>query len=292
MCVTKFTSAQNYTIRNLKINNGYSHYGVVFFNDDKVVFSSNSLDKRARGRVVNKDIRFKLFEGELGNDNEIVNPKLLDLNIKGRINMSSASFSPDGKYIYITTNINIRGGKYKHKGKSINLHIERGEYIEGKGWGNFESLPFCDVNYNYGQPVISPDGTALYFVSNIPEAKGHTDIFKVAILGNNEYGEIENLGELINSPRKEMFPYISKDNVLYFSSNRAGGKGGLDIYKYDLKDLHSNKEAELLPAPINGRGDDFCFIIKDNGKEGYFSSRRGKKYKGKGEDDIYYFNLQ
>ena len=282
-----FGFAQNYTIKNLDMNDDKSQYGVVYYQGDQVYFTSYMLDERNRvRRDKDKRLIFTLFEGQKTASGEIINVKQFNKSHKFIFNSSSAAFSPDGKYMYITTNFVRRGKTYKQDYKSVNLHIERGEYIEGKGWTNFEPLSFCDPDYNYGHPAISPDGSTMYFVSNIPSAKGPTDIFKIAMLGDDEYGEIINLGEKVNSSRKEMFPFVSDDNVLYFASDRVGGVGGLDIYKYDL---NGTSETQILPEPINSRSDDFSYIVSKDGKTGYFASRRPR---GKGEDDIYYFVIE
>lgn len=282
-----FGFAQTYTIKNLKLNDDKSQYGVVFYKGDKVYYTSYMLDHRNRARRdQDKRLIYTMFEGQKTEDGEIINPKQFIKSDDFVFNTSSAGFSPDGKYMYITTNFKKRRTSYKGKLKSINLNIQRGEYIEGKGWTNFEPLPFCLAKYNYGHAVLSPDGSTLYFTSNAHGAHGQTDLFKVDILGDNEYGEVTNLGKTINSPRKDMFPFISKDYILYFASDRVGGVGGLDIYSYNLKGDPETEKPILLPEPFNTRSDDFAYIVNDDGTEGYFSSRRPK---GKGEDDIYYF---
>jgi hypothetical protein len=191
--------------------------------------------------------------------------------------------------MYVTTNEEKRGDVYKHDTKTRNLRIERGEYVEGKGYSNFKPLSFCDPNYSYAHPAVSPNGNYLYFTSNIPSAKGPTDIFRIKIEGDNKFGDPENLGDFINSPRKEMFPTVTNDNILYFSSDRARGIGGLDIYKCIIDEDGKIGTPVLMPEPINSRGDDICFVLNKNGKEGYFTSNRAK---GKGEDDIYYFEIK
>ena len=271
------------------MNNSNSQYGLAFYQNDKVFFSAPILDYRnIKRKERNKHLIYSLFEGKRNAEGQIVDVKKFQGLNQNQFNTSNAIVSPDGKYIYITTNYNDKGNTYKLKHKSYNLYIARGEYMEGKGWTNFKKLPFCDPNYSYGHPAISPDGNVLYFVSNIPSAKGATDIFKVKLNSDNEYGLPENLGNLVNSTRKEMFPYMSEDGVLYFSSDRANGVGGLDIYSAELDvNSHFNK-VELLPAPINSRFDDFSYVFDDSKNEGYFSSRRPT---GKGEDDIYYFTI-
>lgn len=289
VCTYSFSQTDTYNIVNLDMNNGNSHYGLAFCENNKVFFSAPILDYRnIKRKEENKQLINSLFEGKRNAEGQIVDVKRFNALNQNQFNTSNAVVSPDGKHIYITTNYNNKGNTYKVKRKSYNLYIAKGEYVEGKGWTNFKRLSFCNPNYSYGHPAISPDGSTLYFVSNIPSAKGATDIFRVYIEGDNEFSLPENLGDLVNSTRKEMFPFVSTDCVLYFSSDRANGVGGLDIYKAELDGNYNYKNAELLPAPINSRFDDFSYVIDDTRNEGYFSSRRPS---GKGEDDIYYFTI-
>ncbi len=284
-----FGQRKTYTLKNLKMNDELSQYGAVYQQGNKVFYSRykinsyGSLDKNRMGQTV-----FTLYEGEVTEDGEIINTKEFKSADTFTFNSSTAAFSSDGKYMYVTTNEEKRGDVYKHDDKTRNLRIERGEYIEGIGYSNFAPLAFCNPNYSYGHPAVSPKGDYLYFTSNIPSAKGPTDIFRVTIEEGTIYGEPENLGDTINSPRKEMFPTISSDNVLYFSSDRAKGIGGLDIYKCTINEDGKVSQPVLMAPPVNSRGDDICFVLHPNGKEGFMASNRAG---GNGEDDIYYFTL-
>jgi hypothetical protein len=92
-----------------------------------------------------------------------------------------------------------------------------------------------------------------------------------------------NLGEKINTPKREQFPFVSKDNKLYFSSNGHEGYGALDIFVSDILD-NSYSKASNVGLPVNSGYDDFAYYIDSDTKEGYFSSDRPG---GKGKDDIY-----
>ncbi|MEY8848818.1 TolB family protein [Psychroserpens sp. XS_ASV72] len=276
-----------YTLKNLAINDKLSQYGVVYVKDSIVFFSRykvNSFGSVERNSG-NQQI-FTLYQGVMNQDGEITNAKEFVSSDRFVFNSSSAGFSKDGKYIYVTTNEKKRGDVYKYDDKTRNLRMELGEYVEGKGYMKFKPLPFCDERYSYAHPSVSPDGQYLYFTSNIPLAKGPTDIFRVKILGNNRYGDIENIGAHVNSPRKEMFPFITEGNVLYFSSDRNKGYGGLDLYRVEMKADGTFGDPVLMPKPINSEADDMCFELLPDGKSGFFSSNREG---GKGEDDIYYF---
>ena len=288
--IVSSAQTESYVLKNLKMNDELSQYGAVYQKDNKVYYSRyklnyyGSVEKNRMNQTI-----FTLYEGEITDGGEIINSKEFKSADEFVFNSSSVAFSSDGNYMYVTTNEEKRGDVYKHDSKTRNLRIERGEYVEGKGYKDFKPLSFCDPNYSYAHPALSPSGDYLYFTSNIPSAKGPTDIFRVKIEGDNKFGDPENLGDLINSPRKEMFPTISSDNVLYFSSDRARGVGGLDIYKCIIDEDGKVGLPELMPQPINSRGDDICYVLNKNGKEGYFTSNRAH---GKGEDDIYYFKIK
>jgi len=282
-------SSQNetYTIKNISLNDELSQYGVVHVKDGVVYYSRYKVNSFGTVERNSGDQQiFTVYQGEMTEGGDIINTKEFVSSDRFVFNSSTAGFSKDGKYMYVTTNEKKRGDVYKYDDKTRNLRLERGEYVEGKGYMKFKPLHFCDQRYSYAQPSVSADGQYLYFTSNIPSAKGPTDIFRVRILGNNKYGKIENLGVKLNSPRKEMFPFISSNNTLYFSSDRAKGIGGLDLYKAEIGPDGKFGTPELMPAPFNSKADDMCFEILPDGKSGYFSSNREG---GKGEDDIYYF---
>jgi hypothetical protein len=92
-----------------------------------------------------------------------------------------------------------------------------------------------------------------------------------------------NAGTVINSGAAEVFPFAGSRGQLFFSSNRAGGLGGLDLYLVKTGD--SVTVPQLLFAPLNSSADDFGIWADSTGTEGYFSTNRGK---GK-NDDIYHF---
>ena len=85
-------------------------------------------------------------------------------------------------------------------------------------------------------PYIAPDGLTLYFASDGHPGMGESDIFKSILKEDKKSWTIpQNMGESVNSPYREAGLVMSPDHkMLYFSSARSGGKGGLDIYENDL----------------------------------------------------------
>lgn len=284
-----FSQEPIYIVSELKINDERPHFSLNYHKNNKVHYISYLLNKNGKIKTVVGEPILTVFEAEIiqeGIENET--PVVLDASV-ALTNVSSAVLSPDGKHLYVTVTYNNKNSP-KGDFNIENFHMEVGEFVAGVGWTNFKVLPFCNPKYSYGHPTFSKDGKTMYFIANIKggkeATKGASDIFKVDVLGNNTFSEPTNLGIKVNSFSKEMYPFISDDNTLYFASNRPNGFGGFDIYKSKMLADGSFDKAEKLPEPINSKQDDLCFVIDSNNKTGYFSSKRNG---GKGEDDIYYF---
>ncbi len=119
-------------------------------------------------------------------------------------------------------------------------------------------------------PAISPDNQTLYFVSDMPGSIGENDIWYVN-RKDGTWSEPKNLGEEINTPGNELFPYVHTDGTLYFSSDSRVGLGGLDIYKAK-KDETDTWTVENLRSPINSGEDDFGIVFEAEMERGFFSS--------------------
>ncbi len=142
-----------------------------------------------------------------------------------------------------------------------------------------------DTLSSYGHPAVSPSGEYLYFTSDMP-GHGGKDIWRIKL--NERAGSLENLGDAINTPGDEVFPYMLTDSIMYFSSDGHPGLGGLDIFRATLTPS-GGWLVENMGSPINSEGDDFGITFANPGKEsGYFSSNRGD---GRGYDHLYSFEL-
>ena len=124
----------------------------------------------------------------------------------------------------------------------------------------------------------------LYFASDQPGGYGGMDIWKVSKTGN-VWGTPVNLGEGVNSPANEVFPFIHADGTLFFSSNGHDAIGGGDIFF--TKEYRGQFVTPVNLGPrFNTASDDFGFIIDRDKRNGYYSSNRSG---GEGQDDIYSF---
>lgn len=188
--------------------------------------------------------------------------------------------------VYFTRN-NLAKGKDRRDQKGIqNLKLFHAS-IDGYGkWSNIKELTINSRDFSVGHPVFSSDELWLYFVSDMPGGFGGADIYRAEILPDGNLGTPVNLGPKVNTEGQEMFPWFSKDGLLFFSSDGQIGLGGLDIFVAELDKEGNVTGVQHAGKEINSERDDFALIFNRNSKKGYFSSNRDG---GQGSDDIYSF---
>ncbi len=279
-----------YTIKNIAANSVMSNFGTSFYGDDKLVFSSPAKRNYIISNVWkgNGQPFLQLYVGTIVDDGELNNITKLSKEINTRFHEADVTFSKDKKTVYFTRS-NFFEGKYRKDSLDINrLKIFKAVQDNLGKWSKIYDLPFNNDHYSVGHPTLSEDQKTLYFVSDMPGTLGKTDIFKVTVNDDGTYGEPVNLGPEVNTAEKEMFPYISGNNELYYSTNGRDGFGNLDVYVTIFNDDYTFESTKNLGNEINSEYDDFAFIINNETLEGYFSSNRFDK-SGKGDDDIYFF---
>lgn len=259
------------------ISSDKTDFGAVLTNDNSVYFSSARNTSR-RNSNWNEEPYLDLYKATYNSNGTISEAVAVD-NLNTKWHDGPASVSADGKTMYYGSESFNEKEYTKDKAKKSKfgkIYLYKATF-EGGQWTNSKPLPFNNAAYDVRNPSLSKDGKTLYFSSNMPGGFGAEDIWKVTINGDS-YGKPENLGSKINTEANESFPFITEDNILYFSSNGKEGFGGLDVFKIDL-----NKASEVINigAPVNTEKDDFSFTYNTNKKVGFFSSNRA------GNDDIY-----
>jgi outer membrane protein OmpA-like peptidoglycan-associated protein len=276
---------ERYTIKNLEVNNELSNFGTTYYGDDMIIYAS----PRKKSRVIrnvwqpNEQPYLDLYIGQIGEDGEITSSKRINKDVNSRYHEADVAYTSDMKMVYFTRDNYYDKNLQKDEIGMTHLAMYKADVVSEGEWTNIVEMPFNDKDFSVGHPALSPDNKTLYFVSDLPGSYGQTDIYKVAIHDDGTYGMPINLGKQVNTIGKEMFPFVSEDNILYFSSDKIGGMGSLDIYAVRLD---GRSEAINLGMPVNSYKDDFAFLKKRGADYGYFSSNRSG---GKGDDDIYYF---
>lgn len=207
-------------------------------------------------------------------------------NILEKYNNGPACFSKNFDTLYITRVAKDLKGKEKKT-----LKIERNKIFMSvmKDGTWTESAPFFLNNnlYSVANPYLTPDGTRIYFVSDMPGGYGETDIYYCNREGNGWSTPI-NMGPNVNTFNREKYPAMDADGNFYFSSDGYQGFGGLDIC-VARNNSGSFEKAVPLKYPFNSPADDFGIVFLNDAKTGYITSNRSNG--GQGDDDIYYFDL-
>lgn len=279
-----------YKISLVNINSKKADFAPSFYKNG-IVFASEEYGK-SRKIYKRKNAPFlDLFYAEQKGDNPALFsiPQALRGDINTVYHESSATFTNKNKTVLFTRN-NYYNGKAnfidKSKIKLLNLQIFMSSLNENGEWGKSILLPFISQEYSLGHPTLSPDGKTLYFISDMPGSYGGTDIYSCTKNGD-KWERPQNLGPSVNTEGNEMFPYISSDGILYFSSDGLPGLGGLDVFASRQLTNGNWAKPENLRYPINTNSDDFGFIFDSKREIGYFSSNRPG---GQGDDDIYFIS--
>ncbi len=259
-------------------NQSSSDFGIGFYGE-RVAFAST----RNQERPVypwNKLPTLDLYSAKMSEEGEMTDIVLFSNVINTDEHESSATFSQDGKVMFFDRTNEDRV-KNENDVRVAHISLYRAENVDGN-WTNVQKLPFSSDEYSVEHPSLSADGSKLYFSSDMPGGSGSFDIYVVDINEDGTYGTPRNLGPAVNTAHREQFPFISDENVLYFTSDGHQGFGNLDIFRTE----GDFTEVENLGASINGGNDDFAFVIKEKDEMGFFASNR------RGTDNLYQFTRE
>ncbi len=267
-----------YIVRQSKLfNSRRSDFSPMFYDGNLYFTSTNEKvtgDKKSEITGMKKGDIWMSKKNERG---EWQRPEAVQGGVNTEMDEGIMSFAPDGT-MYLTVAKRLPNSP-------TGVEIYKSSRGDGS-WG--EAKPFeitADTISNYGHPAVSPDGQWLYFASDMPGIGGY-DIWRINL--KDAVGTLENLGEFINTPGNEMFPYVRSDSIIYFASDGHPGLGGLDLFKATLTPS-GGWRVENMGVPVNSSSDDFGITFENPEVEkGYFSSNRGD---GRGYDHIWSFEL-
>jgi chitodextrinase len=206
-------------------------------------------------------------------------PIALKSERSNKFNNGPLCFAPDGKTVYFTSEVETGelAGNKKFRNHSGIFIAE----LNGTELVSIHPFKYNDPQFDVGQPSISKDGKYIFFASDMPGGHGGSDLYYCELV-KGEWSDPVNLGPKVNSSASENYPFMHLSGRLYFTSDRPGGFGKLDVYYTSLNN-GSWEDPILLPEPINSTSDDFAFVAEPDLQNGYFASNR------RNEDDIYKF---
>ena len=135
-----------------------------------------------------------------------------------------------------------------------------------------------------GTATLTSDGQTMVFAAyeHDVESAGRTDLY-MAFKHGGSWGDVENLGSIVNSREYDSQPTITADGrTLFFVSDRAGGTGGTDIYwtTWTVQGWSAPRAVD----GINSAANEMSPVIAADGKTLSFASDRAG---GSGGFDIY-----
>lgn len=270
-----------YVVRNAKLfNSRRADYAPMYFDNsyDRLYFTTTNEKVMGTHRSeitgMKKGDIWMVTKNERG---EWQRPEPVEGELNSEVEEGIVSFTPDGSTMYLT-----RARREPNANTGVEIYTSQRSDAQWSKPVKFEIT--ADTLSSYGHPAVSPDGNWLYFTSDMPGGSGGKDIWRINL--KERVGSLENLGEWINTPGDEMFPYMRSDSVLYFASNGHPGFGGLDLFKAVMT-KSGGWNVTNMGSPVNSSADDFGITFGE-GESGYFSSNRTDN---RGYDHIYSFEL-
>lgn len=157
---------------------------------------------------------------------------------------SCITVSADGKVFYFISN---RPGGYG-MGDIYKITID-----PNGNWTSPQNLgPTINTQYDELGVYLQPDGSALYFSSTGHNTMGGYDIFKTDY-DNGQWSVPQNLGYPVNTPGDDVYFSMPADKKhAYYSSDRAGGEGDMDIYTITFLGPEKPVIASSAPSALSG----------------------------------------
>jgi OmpA-OmpF porin, OOP family len=184
---------------------------------------------------------------------------------------SVCSLTPEGNAFIVVNQFPKDGGM--NKGFSLVRLLADGT------WSYPEPIDIedYDITSSSISLTMSNDGNVL--ILSLPQSNGSSDndLFLSLKVGNNRWSKPKNLGSSVNSPYREVTPYLSADShELYFASNRPLSVGGLDLFFISRLDesWENWSKPRRFVEPINTVGDESQPYFNAATGHLYFSSKR------------------
>ncbi len=156
-------------------------------------------------------------------------PINLGENINTEFWESSPSLSPDKNALYFSSE---RPGGFGGKDLYVTYRTVTGKWTDAVNMG-----AMLNTNGDELAPFIHADNNTLYYTSGGLPGYAGTDIYVTRKDTVNTWSAPENLGYPINTIENEGSLFIASDGVTaFYASDRADSRGGLDLYKFRLRE--------------------------------------------------------
>jgi OmpA-OmpF porin, OOP family len=181
-------------------------------------------------------------------------------------------FTADGSQLYLMRN----------DPQSTNK-ADAGLYLlnaDGSGSPKPVSVTYFYNKAKHQDISISPDGQTMLISMESYTTYGLEDLYVSFRQANGRWSEPMNLGPQINTPMQEMSAFLAADGrTLYFSSNRPGGQGSLDIWvSTRLDNSWKNwSTPQNLGTGVNTPGSDTYYFEPEKGAWAYYTTTQNSE---------------
>ena len=156
-----------------------------------------------------------------------------------------------------------------------------------RGWSAPRVAPFSGMGFSDADPAMSPDGRRIFFMSrrpssNAPTGSGQRPDFAIWVF-NVSTRTTERI-DVVNSEKMDLFPSVTQDGTLYFTSDRDGGHGGADVYRSRFVNGDYSAPENIGPEVNSRYSESNVFVAMD---ESYVIFSSGGRPDSKGGADLY-----
>ena len=171
-------------------------------------------------------------------------PQLLQIKVDSNTTIGHPALSEDETILIFSSDLS---GGYGGKDLWISVKGKRNTWSDPVNLGPMVNTPGDEMF-----PFLHTDGT-VYFSSNGHVSMGGMDIYKTSQDENGAYKLPVNLKSPVNSSADDFSMIIEKDGERgYLTSNRDGGKGGDDIYQFELPPLQLALKGVVTDSKTGG----------------------------------------
>lgn len=249
------------------INTEFSEYVPVITSDETVLIYTYR-GERSKGGLMDKtgkpDSQGEYYEDIMVSykvGSEWLEPESIGDNINTVGHDASIALSADGQKLFIYKSTKKDNG---------DIYLSN---LNGDVWERAEKLK-GEVNTEAweGSASLASNGKVLYFSSNREGGFGGRDIYSAELQPDDSWGNVKNLGPVINTKYDDDAPFIHPDNrTMYYSSKGHNSMGGYDIF-YTYLDEDGWDEPANVGYPVNTMGDDRYYVLSADAKTGYYST--------------------
>lgn len=206
-----------------KVNSKFHESSAVFTKDGNTMyFTRNNFLDGKKGKDGKEITLIKIYKASFEN-NEWAKVTELPFD-SDQYSAAHPALSPDEKTLYFVSDMPGTIGQSDLFKVKIN---EDGSFGTPENLGNGINTEGKETF-----PLIT-DENELYFASDGHPGLGGLDVFVSKMNSNGTFGEIQNVGDGVNSPKDDFaFLIDTKSRRGFVSSNRGGGQGYDDIYKF------------------------------------------------------------